>query len=438
MKTISLLSSISLFCLLNSSFSQNEIKEYEQPKVSEGSNLILSSSPNYVNTESINYRKETYVALNLYLEFTKWRFSKKLNYSLDLSASNSYTYSSTENEEKQTSSTDYSSSVRLSGGASYYLYKDLLYTGLFTEDFIGGGKNGNVNFDYRLFPNIGTGRIVDAGRVFQMHNFEDILVTEKIINNPLPNIVKKKLTELLDRRHNSEFLDKYKDDNEIEFFAQVEQLLSQEGVIKTPLSSRTTLKLYQALTNSSFIYFPRYKGYLFQLEIDYEGRKTEDNTEFDKPDITLAGIYALPIGLKTDITASAFFTFPVNGQSLKYFREFQAHSLLTIQEYQRSFYYHRYLIPFYSTFEREDLSYVTGVKSNFLHNISQNIGITLSGEYAFAKRNTGGFPVSYDLNTILNYDILTKLRFDFVIGFERSYDARYRFNSYGSIYYYIF
>ena len=91
----------------------------------------------------------------------------------------------------------------------------------------------------------GYGIILNAGRTAKTLNFEKILKRNGVITTLSPP-VKAKLTELFDKRNNKDYLSKYKDDNEIVFFKDIENLLLNEGIISKPLGAETVLRLYQA------------------------------------------------------------------------------------------------------------------------------------------------------------------------------------------------
>ena len=121
--------------------SQDDIKNYKQPEVSEGSNLILKSSPSYDNEKE---KLENYIYKSLHINmgasFIKWKFTPKFNYTIIVS-SNAYIDKSTRTsdlitEDKTTETfTNTNFLASLVGGASYYLIKDKFYSGIYIKFF---------------------------------------------------------------------------------------------------------------------------------------------------------------------------------------------------------------------------------------------------------------------------------------------------------------
>lgn len=90
---------------INPLFTQDDIKNYKQPDVSEGSNLLIKSSPSYDN-EKENLENYVYKSLhiNLGASFIKWKFTPKFNYTFILST-NAYIDKRTRNSDLMTDNT---------------------------------------------------------------------------------------------------------------------------------------------------------------------------------------------------------------------------------------------------------------------------------------------------------------------------------------------
>src|SRR5207247_1551385 len=133
--------------------------------------------------------------------------------------------------------------------------------------FVNYSSQSPVNTSGTFWISAGYGKITNAARVMISFNFEKILKKEGVITNALNPEIKTKLTELLDKRNNKDYISKYKDDDEIIFFREVEKLLLNEGVITQPLGAEATLRMYRALNNIKYIYYPKYKGISTQLDL---------------------------------------------------------------------------------------------------------------------------------------------------------------------------
>ncbi len=234
---------------LHSVLAQNEIEKYKQPDTIKGSNLIFSASPFYSNTVYNDTDKSNNFSINMSVEFTKWRFTPNLDYSVRISPGFNYSRyggsSGIVTDNVYDNSRGYS---LIQGSAGYYPFRKPVYGGSYFISQANFSNHNKPESHNELSIFFGYGKLINGGQIVYAKNFEKVLRTEGVISRKLNNYVFSKLTELLDKRYNREFTSKYKDDADIEFFSQIEQLLMDEGVIKSPLSSRTTLKLFQALT----------------------------------------------------------------------------------------------------------------------------------------------------------------------------------------------
>src|ERR1041384_2790086 len=134
MKKITLFS-ILLFLNIFSIRAQDDIKNYKEPEVTEGSSLRLSSNPSYLNRKEFSNSNTTYdIDLNLRAKYTKWKFTPRLNYVLNMSLDGSidkYNYDYQIYADNVSSTFSTYLSTNLNAGASYYLTKNIFYTGLF-------------------------------------------------------------------------------------------------------------------------------------------------------------------------------------------------------------------------------------------------------------------------------------------------------------------
>lgn len=293
-------------------FSQKDANEYEPPEVVKGSNLFISAYPyisaskgNSVSPESVvNY----YVDLGA--SYKKWRYSRSLDYILRVSAYGFINKNESNLLTDLTETNHYSRfSFNLLGNASRYIIKDKLYTGLYAKsnNFFSSEEKPSIYLS--LNPNIGYGRVVDAYVVNQSRNIEDVLIREGFTSSGLSRKVNRMLNNLLDKRDMGEFFSKYHDDDEVEFFTNLEKLLLDEKVIDRPLNARATMKIYQSLHNQKFILFPLLKGWNIQGELGYTYGNTTPDTAHYPVTLTISGLYGIPLNRKASLLFSSAFAF---------------------------------------------------------------------------------------------------------------------------------
>ncbi len=326
MKALSVFIALALILTPHFLFSQDDIKNYQPPALSKGSNLDLSLHTGFSSDkESATQNKFNNIDLDFTCNYVNWKLADKINYVLDASADVSFHQSNiTETTESDIRTTDYSQ-LHLNWGISYYFLRNKIYAGAFLKTQGSFQNYDSPFFSADVFPSIGYGKLINAAELTDESNFEKALIQQKLITKPLDPLVRKKLTELLDRRNNSEFTGKYHDDADIEFYSQVEKLLLDEGIINGPLSSRAVLKLFQTLSNSKFVFYPRFKGYQLQAELDY----FENNSrQFDSIPVsylksaTFSAIYGLPLSMKLSLLGSAFLTIPIHYNYLDFYNQY--------------------------------------------------------------------------------------------------------------------
>lgn len=416
------------------SFSQDEIKNYSPPDVSEGSNLYLNSSPMYVNRNSNDGYGYNHLSINLDGSYTKWRFTPNLVYSVFSQTRLLFDRNSLNADYKN----DFANVIDVSGGISSYLVKNCFYIGLYNESNVETGTHLDPYQSIHTYPFIGFGYIVNAERVSEMLNLEKVLFDEKIIKQPLSASVKQKLTDLLDKRNNNEFTDKYRDNADIEFFTQLESILVNEKIINSPLSSRIALGLFQKLTNSNFVYFPKYKGYLMQLEYENKLEKLEANRYKNINAMILSGLYGLPIGLKTELVTEVSIEYLFSDVIGYYNYHFSFHSPLAIQENQQMQKFYNNLTPNLTGLgDNDKYDYVFGTNVLAFYNLTNTAGIL--GNISFsAGKKSNGFNYSFRAGGEFIYNILSKLQFNTDISVLKNHDLRYYISISSGFNYYIF
>src|SRR5207247_877824 len=99
-------------------------------------------------------------------------------------------------------------------------------------------------------------------------------------------------------------------------------------------NARVTMELYQALTNSNYLNFPRYKGFLTQAEIEYSLSTNNPYSNFHyifPITLNLSSVYGLPVNMKLGIVTSAFFNVPLNKNYNYNIYHFAFHSPIFLQ-----------------------------------------------------------------------------------------------------------
>jgi hypothetical protein len=419
----------------NNLFSQTEIERYKQPELIEGSNLFISASPDYSNTIYNDTDKSNNFNIGMTAEFTKWRYTPKLDYSVRIRPGFSYSRSNGSGiftlDRVNENSRGFS---QIQGAADYYLFRIPVYGGSYFSSQAEFSNHHKPASNNNLSVYIGYGKLVNGGQIVFAKNFENVLKNEGIISKKLNQDVFSKLTVLLDKRYNREFMSKYKDDADIEFFSQVEQLLLDEGVIKSPLSSKTTLKLFQALTNFSFVNYPRYKGFNAQAELDYNNINFYYNSSYENiVSLILSGLYGLPLGYKTNLLFSAFISRPLNIDSNYLYKYPEFHSPYTIREGFPVYTPLTYDLPYSRSFK-----YTSGAEIIIFHNFSPLIGISGFVNYSFGKSASGENGFSISSFAQLRYNILSKLYFNTTMQFFRTQSVKMSFGTFVDFNYILF
>lgn len=419
------------------SFSQNPIKEYEQPKVIEGSNLSIYAAP---NLELSNRDIKVFDSkLSYYMRFssgyTKWRFTERLDYAL------STTFTTSLSKNPYSSNDGFRSSVEFNfrGGASYFYLKDKLFAGLYSSGSTQFSRGNKPYYNINLYPNIGFGKITDAFIVNETSNFEKVLKDEKFINKPFDKKTRMLINLILDKRNGNVFSSLFKNDAEIEFFTELEKFMLDEKIINKPLNARVTMKLYQTLYDRNFILFPLYKGYQFQAELNYPNSNYEDTIIYPYT-LSLNAVYGIPLSSKTSVLFSAHYVFPLNNNYNVDFYSANMHSPVFIRSEFAKISNYNYLnrgyIPIYGNLHY----YKAAAEFYIFHYLNQMAGIIGSIKYITGKQKA---PNSYmDYSVIANADlvlnIINKLRFTTGIDYYFNDKKEYYLSFRSGISYFIF
>jgi hypothetical protein len=304
-----------LLFTMASTFSQNPIKDYEIPKVTQGTNLVFSGSPR-LSFEKANVdsaESEFGYDIDLSAQYSIWRFTPSLDYTLRGSI---YAFSASDPEPiiMERNSVFNTFSARFDGAAAKYVIPKHLYVGMFTGMQL-HTRTGIYPSTYLSFsPFVGTGKMTDAYVVNEASNIESILLKRGYISKAFDRSARTLLNNLLDKRNYGEYNSKFRDNAEIQFFTDAEELLLAKGIISKPLNAAATMEIYQSLTNSKYILFPVFKGYYLQAEFSYTQQIYEHDKYFDRS-ASLSAVYGIPLGLKTGTVISAAIVLPLSDQS---------------------------------------------------------------------------------------------------------------------------
>ena len=425
------LKSFILFCLIffiinSRAYSQNDIL-YNNNFESSGSILNIYSN----NFNSERYLSD-YIEINSSqyqgsLDFSMWKFSKKILAGAYLNSTAEYHYRNQIFDNESYYNKNLSIRGEVFTGLGYYPFKNKFYTSLaFSSSFYasrnensnsnniitGLSNSGSYSTNY-FFPAIGYGRIVNMERSLAESNFEDVLLKENYIRSPLPPEIRKQLTELLEERNDKDFISRYRDNDEVEFFTQVEALLLKEKIIDRSLNAKTTMMLYQTLSNPKFVYYPEFEGYQIQAEVQLHA-----NVDSDQNFITLGGIYGKLLNENSQLLFSGFMSFPFNTRAdifgLFNFTKNPFNSYLPVlfqrYELQNNNYLdpRRYSLNYYSG----NQNYLLGGKVIFFKSFSRFIGIRPYTEVIVNKQIGAKENIISSTGAGIDYNIFSRLLFN--------------------------
>lgn len=438
MKTI-IIALITVFILLPSIYSQKNSDYYKQPPVIEGSNLIIYGEPYYSYSKSPidSGISRTEYNLSLHANYQKYRFTDDLNYytNAGLSARHSE-YSSgiiiSDDMSGSESSTIKETQFYFNSqaGISWYIPKTKIFTGLFNSNiflFINRYKPYISTF---IDINAGYGRITDANVINGTEYIEEVLTDEALINKRLEQGVRQKINILLDKRRQREFYYKYKDDEDIEFFAQLEKLLLDNKIITKPLNARTTMLIYRTLADNRYNRYPVYKGWQAAADLSSKYLNLlDDTTEYAK-DLTLSAFYGLPLSNSTSLLFSTAFSLPVNKGYNFPDLDAEIYTPLIIRSFAQSYYSNNYLNPgygYYYNSQRKFYDYKTYFQAFLFHNFNSTAGLLTRFYLSAGKlRDQNSYLTLYSAEISLRYYILNRLMLN----------SGFNFNGYGKSYRY--
>jgi len=177
------------------------------------------------------------------------------------------------------------------------------------------------------------------------------------------------------------------------------------------LGAETLLRMYQAITNDKFLYYPKYKGFRGQLDLQLNPVDNGPAGNF----LILSGIYGFPIFKQTRGALAAFTALPLNKNIYGYdlfsgIRNPFSNTLpVTVEQFQLDKYNHDfYGNPMYDY--RSDLINITGFKMHIFHTFNSFAGIILHGQYLYSKpRNLANFS-ELDAGFQIDYNVLSFIK----------------------------
>lgn len=301
-----------LLCIFfNQTCAQPIFKGYKPLELSQGKRMVVSGAP-LLMYDAADSKNSTFL-FNLDASYNFWKFTPKKN--VGGYADAFINTSSVRINDSSISSSAFGTTVY--GGMNYYLKPNKFYGTAAIGANISKLKIADSSYDATtpvyLWAGVGYGRIFNEQRVVIALDFLSTLNELGIAKGKLTTEGLIKLAHLLDRRTNGEFNALYKDnDADIEFFAELESLLLGEGLITTPLNARSALKLYQMLTNPSYVYYPRYKGWQVQSELQLQLVTAVSGETAHDHYLSFTGVYGKPLGFKTQVVGSAFASFALD------------------------------------------------------------------------------------------------------------------------------
>lgn len=401
-----------VFCLIflvisGHILSQSLLNIYQEPSLSQGKRLIISGNP-LLEFDAADSKNSTFT-FDLEANFNYWKFTPKQNIGGYVDA---FVNTSTI-KVNDTSVTSSGYGTTMYGGMSYYFTPKKIFGSLALGANYLKTKTGDINSD-AVFPvyvwaGAGYGKISNAERVITAIDFENTLKKFGRTSKELTINGKQKLVNLLDKRSNGEFDAKYKDDSEIRFFEELEKLLTEEGIITSPLDSRSTLRLLQALTNTSYIYYPRYIGYQFMGELQYQLYSGTSGLKAHDHYISFSGVYGKSLSVKTHTLGSAFLSFSLDEQASGRGPGFYNYLAFIPNRTSLDFYTQTYGTGFYGGHYVGGKTVSFGVRGDIYHSLSSFAGIRGYAEFISTKPSDSDASLLMEIGARADYNILTKL-----------------------------
>ncbi|NOS83617.1 MAG: hypothetical protein HOP31_00625 [Ignavibacteria bacterium] len=422
---------IAIILTSNIIFSQNLLYTYKSPALSEGKRLIISGNPLF-KYNAANSKNSSF-SFNIDGYFNYWKFTPN-----QLVGGYADVFINTsENKIKDTSVSNSSYGSTIYGGISHYFIPGKIYgSGSVGADYY-KEKFGEINLDDE-FPvyawlAAGYGSILNLQRFIIAEDFQKYLLKSKVTEKALNYDGMQRLSNLLDLRINGEFEAKYKDNAEIEFFSRLEALLLNEGVLKNSLTAAATMKLYQMLTNTSYIYYPKYTGYQMQAELQYQLSSGKKDIKSSEHYMTFSGVYGKTLSFKTQLIGSAFLSFSLNDSASGFGPGFFHYLNFIPGRTRLDFFTQRFGTGLYGGHYTPAKNISFGFRGDVFHTINSLAGIRAYAEYISLKPSEGDGSNKFEIGARADYNIISKLvlygqtRFTKVNKLDAGYNIEFGF-----------
>lgn len=416
-----------LLCFLYASVNGQKLYDDAHPLAeTQGKRLMIMSSTNPTYpSDFFSYEYEDTNAhkfsFNLYGDYRRWKFSEKLlvggyiQTGMDYSNSKGPITLTTSETVKQT---DYSLSAY--GGASYYLTPNKIYVtgaigGQYVYQKIDNEVRTQYNIDSSRFPvylwgALGYGRVNNRQVVEASYDFNEALRSRGIISSKLDDKTLLKISELLYRHRNGEYLDKYEDDQNVKLFSDIEKTLLNAGYINCNLDAGSTVKLYEILnnTNKKYIFYPKYSGYQAQVQLQYMA-KSDSRDDAHDHFLSASGVYCFNPSEKSNLVLSGYFAIPLDtmtnglGADFANYLAFlpDANNLAFFKQFSGTgFYGGRYVVG---------LQAFTGLRADYSYSISSTAGVQASLYLINKKFKYADAHMEYQIAGRFDYNIISSL-----------------------------
>lgn len=316
-----------VFIFSNNSFAQKLYDDLTPLSQTNGKRLTLSSQ-DIEPLDLISYKRNDSLGItefkaSLYADYRQWKFTDKFLVAGYAKGNFLRIWSKTP-QLVDTGNLGYTRlTAALYGGASYYFSPNKVYV----TGAIGGALDRfKLHRDFQELENIDTlvsssavwgalgyGRINNREVVEYAYDFDEALINRGVIDTHLDDATLREISVLLYQQREGMFLDRYEDDEYVELFRRIEQVLITKGYISGNLGSAAAVKLYEILRNTSkkYIIYPKYSGYQVQGQIQYQLSNTAKNKPRDHY-LSFSGIYTFNLSRKTNVVLSGFFSMPLD------------------------------------------------------------------------------------------------------------------------------
>jgi hypothetical protein len=425
-----------IFFAANTLYPQNLLYTYKSPVLSEGKRLIISGNPLF-KYNAANSKNSSF-SFNIDGYFNYWKFNPKqiIGGYADVFVNTS------ENKINDTSTSNSSYGSTVYGGISRYFIPGKIYgSGSVGADYYKektGTTNNDAEYPVYAWLGAGYGSILNLQRLIITEDFQKYLLRSKVTEKALTYDGMQRLSNLLDLRINGEFEAKYKDNAEIEFFSRLEALLLNEGVLKNSLTASATMKLYQMLTNTSYIYYPKYTGYQFQAELQYQLSTGKKDVKTSEHYLTFSGVYGKTLSFKTQLITSAFLAFSLNNAASGYGPGFFHYLNFIPGRTRLDFYTQRFGTGLYGGHFTPAKNISFGLRGDVFHTINSLAGIRAYAEFISLKPSEGDGNNKFEIGIRADYNILSKLTLYGQTRFTKYTKLDAGYNIEGGFTYYVF